>query len=54
MRLTCNKGLRNPEYKGTQQDLINEKERFQGYAAFTGNQGKFEARIKINFCRKAY
>ena len=54
MRLTYNKGLANPEYKGTQQDLTDEKERLQGYVGFRGNQGKFVARIKINFCRKAY
>jgi hypothetical protein len=30
--LTCNKGLKNPEYKGTQQVLTDEKERLQGYA----------------------
>jgi len=28
---SCNKGLTNPEYKGTQ-DLTDEKERLQGYA----------------------
>jgi hypothetical protein len=27
MRLTCNKGLTNPEYKGTQPDLTDEKEK---------------------------
>jgi len=32
MRLACNKGLTNPEYKGTQEDLTDEKERLQGYA----------------------
>jgi hypothetical protein len=31
LALTCNKGLTNPEYKGTQQDLTDEKERLQGY-----------------------
>jgi hypothetical protein len=36
MRLTCNKGLTNPEYKGTQQELTNEKKRLQGYAVFKG------------------
>ena len=29
-----NMGLTNPEYKGTQQDLTDEKERLQGYAGF--------------------
>jgi hypothetical protein len=32
LALTCNKGLTNLEYKGTQQDLTNEKERLQGHA----------------------
>jgi hypothetical protein len=32
LALTYNKGLTNPEYKSTQQDLIDEKERLQGYA----------------------
>ena len=54
MRLTYNKGLTDPEYKGTQQDLTDEKERLQGYVGFKGNQGMSVARIKINFCRKAY
>ena len=36
MRLTCNKGLTNPEYKGTQQDLTDEKERLQGYTGLRG------------------
>ena len=32
LRFTCNKSLTNPEYKGTQQDLTDKKERLQGYA----------------------
>jgi hypothetical protein len=36
LALTCNKGLTNPEYKGTQQDLTDEKERLQGYAGLRG------------------
>jgi hypothetical protein len=31
LALTCNKGLKNPEYKGIQQDLIDKKERLQVY-----------------------
>ena len=31
-----NMGLTNPEYKGTQQDLTDEKERLQGYAGLQG------------------
>ena len=33
---SCNKGLTNPEYKGTQQDLTDKKERLQGYAGLRG------------------
>jgi hypothetical protein len=33
LALTCNKGLTNLEYKGTQQDSTDEKERLQGYAS---------------------
>jgi hypothetical protein len=36
MRLTCNKGLTNPKYKGTEQDLTNKKEILQGYAGLRG------------------
>jgi hypothetical protein len=32
-------GLTNPEYKGTQQDLTDEKERLQGYAGLRGTRG---------------
>jgi hypothetical protein len=32
LALTYNNGLTNPEYKGTQQDLTDKKERLQGYA----------------------
>jgi hypothetical protein len=32
MRFTCNKGLTNPEYKSTQQELTDEGVRFHGYA----------------------
>ena len=33
---SCNKGLTNPKYKGTQQDLTYEKERLQGYVGLRG------------------
>jgi hypothetical protein len=36
LALTCNKGLTNPEYTGTQQDLTDEKERLRGYAGLRG------------------
>jgi hypothetical protein len=36
MRLTCNKGLTNPEYKGTQQDLTDEKKDSKDMQALRG------------------
>ena len=36
LALLLQQGLTNPEYKGTQQDLTNEKERLQGYAGLWG------------------
>ena len=38
LALLLQQGLTNPEYKGTQQDLTNEKERLQGYADLQGNK----------------
>ena len=32
LALLLQQGLTNPKYKGTQQDLTDEKERLQGYA----------------------
>ena len=32
LALLLQQGLTNPEYKGTQQDLTDKKERLQGYA----------------------
>jgi hypothetical protein len=52
MRFTCNKGLTNPEYKSTQQDLTDEKGEDSGMQA-QEIQGKILARIKV-FCRKAH
>jgi hypothetical protein len=54
MRLTCNKGLINPKYNGTQQDLTDKKGKTPRICRLMGIQGKSIARIKINFCRKAY
>ena len=48
MRLTCNKGLTNPEYKCTQQELTDERKRLR-ICRLTRNQDKSKARIKINF-----
>ena len=36
LALLLQQGLTNPEYKGTQQDLTDKKERLQGHAGFTG------------------
>ena len=36
LALLLQQGLTNPEYKSTQQDLTDKKERLQGYAGFTG------------------
>ena len=36
LALLLQQGLTNPKYKGTQQDLTDEKERLQGYACFMG------------------
>ena len=49
MRLTCNKGLTNPEYKGTQQDLIDEKERIQGYAGLRGIKVSLKQESRFTF-----
>jgi hypothetical protein len=47
MRFTCNKGLTNPEYKSTQQDLTDEKGgEYSGMQA-QGIQDKSLARIKV-------
>jgi hypothetical protein len=52
MRFTYNKGLTNPEYKSTQQDLSNEKGGEDSGMQAQRIQGKVLAKIKI-FCRKA-
>jgi hypothetical protein len=52
MRRTCNKGLTNPEYKSTQQDLTDEKGGEDSGIQAQGIQDKALARIKV-FCRKA-
>jgi hypothetical protein len=53
MRHTCNKGLTNPEYKSTPQDLIDEKGGEDSGMQAQGIQDKALARIKV-FCRKAH
>jgi hypothetical protein len=51
MRCTCNKGLTNPEYKSTPQDLTDEKGGEDSGMQAQGIQDKALARIKV-FCRK--
>jgi hypothetical protein len=46
MRRTCNKGLTNPEYKSTLQDLTNEKDREDSGMQTQRNQGEDVARNK--------
>jgi hypothetical protein len=53
MRFTCNKGLTNPEYKSTPQDLTDERRGEDSGIQAQGIQDKVLARIKI-FCRKAH
>jgi hypothetical protein len=47
MRRTYNKGLTNPEYKSTPQDLTDEKGGEDSGMQAQGNQGEDVARIKI-------
>jgi hypothetical protein len=53
MRHTYDKGLTNPEYKSTPQDLTNEKGGEESGMQAQGIQDKALARIKV-FCRKAH
>jgi hypothetical protein len=47
MRHTCNKGLTNPEYKSTPQDLTDEKGGEDSGVQAQGNQGEDVVRIKV-------
>jgi hypothetical protein len=47
MRRTCNKGLTNPKYKSTPQDLTNKKGGEDSGMQAQGNQGEDVARIKV-------
>jgi hypothetical protein len=47
MRRTCNKGLTNPKYKSTPQDLTNEKGREDSGMQTQRNQGEDIARNKV-------
>ena len=45
-------GLTNPEYKGTQQDLIDEKERLQGHAGLRGIKVSLQQEPRLTFVEK--
>jgi hypothetical protein len=47
MRRTYNKGLTNPKYKSTRQDLTDEKGGEDLGMQTQGNQGEYVARIKV-------
>jgi hypothetical protein len=53
MRRTYNKGLTNPEYKSTPQDITDEKGGEDSGMQAQWNQDKALARIKV-FRRKAH
>jgi hypothetical protein len=53
MRRTNNKGLTNPEYKSTPQDLTDEKGGEDSGMQAQGIQDKAFVRIKV-FCRKSH
>ena len=42
----------NPEYKGTQQDLTNEKERLQGYVGLRGIKESLKQESRLTFAEK--
>jgi hypothetical protein len=47
MRRTCNKGLTNPKYKSTPQDLTDKKGGEDSGMQAQGNQGEVPGRIKV-------
>ena len=52
LALLLQQGLTNPEYKGTQQDLTNEKERLQGYAGLRGIKVSLKQKSRLTFAEK--
>ena len=52
MRLTCNKDLTNPKYKGTQQGLTDEMEKLQGYAGLRGIKVSLKQKSRLIFVEK--
>jgi hypothetical protein len=53
MRRTCNRGLTNPEYKSTPQDLTDKKGGDDSGMLAQGVQGEVPARIKV-LLQKSY
>jgi hypothetical protein len=47
LKQTCNKGLTNPEYKSTPQDLTDEKGGEDSGIQAQRNQGEVLGRIKV-------
>jgi hypothetical protein len=45
-------GLTNLEYKGTQQDLTDKKERLQGYAGLRGIKESLRQQSRLTFVEK--
>jgi hypothetical protein len=54
LRRTCNKGLTNPEYKSTPQDLTDEKGGEGSGMQAQGNQGEDVAIIKVLLHKSYY
>ena len=54
LALLMHQGLTNPEDKGTQQDLTDEKERLQGYAGLRGIKVSLKQESRLTFVEKTY
>ena len=52
LALLLQQGLTNPKYKGTQQDLTDEKERLQGYAGLRGMNVSLKQESRLMFAKK--
>ena len=52
LALLLQQGLTNPEYKGTQQDLTDKKERLQGYAGLRGIKVSLKQRSRLTLAEK--
>ena len=52
LALLLQQGLTNPEYKGTQLNLTDEKERLQGYAGLWGIKVSLKHESRLSFAGK--